>query len=88
MENPLPTLGMVATYLAWVLVIGPIYMRDRKPMNLKTTLIVYNACQVLLSAYMFYEVSQGHQSMKLAIQRIICSFIFSTSWPDGGHSTI
>lgn len=57
MNNPLPTLGMVATYLAWVLIIGPIYMRDRKPMNIKNTIIVYNAFQVLLSAYMFYEVS-------------------------------
>lgn len=58
MNSPLPTLGMVATYLAWVLVIGPIYMRDRKPMNIKNTIIVYNAFQVLLSAYMFYEVSE------------------------------
>jgi elongation of very long chain fatty acids protein 7 len=57
METPLPTIGMVITYLAWVMVIGPIYMRDRKPMNLKNTLIYYNAGQVLLSSYMFYEVS-------------------------------
>lgn len=56
METPLPTIGMIATYLAWVLIIGPIYMRDRKPMDLKNTLIYYNAFQVLLSGYMFYEV--------------------------------
>lgn len=56
MDNPLATFGMVITYLAWVLIIGPIYMRDRKPMNLRNTLIAYNAGQVLLSAYMFYEV--------------------------------
>lgn len=55
MENPLPTLGFVITYLAWVLVVGPIYMRDRKPFQLRNTLIYYNAGQVLLSAYMFYE---------------------------------
>lgn len=57
MNNPLPTLGMVATYLAWVLIIGPIYMRDRKPMDIKNLIIFYNAFQVALSAYMFYEVS-------------------------------
>lgn len=57
MNNPLPTLGMVATYLTWVLIIGPIYMRDRKPMDIKNLIIIYNAFQVLLSAYMFYEVS-------------------------------
>lgn len=57
MDNPLPTIGMIITYLAWVMIIGPIYMRDRKPMDLKNTLILYNAGQVLLSAYMFYEVN-------------------------------
>lgn len=56
MDNPIPTFALVVTYLAWVLVIGPIYMRDKKPMQLKNTLILYNAGQVLLSGYMFYEV--------------------------------
>lgn len=46
---------MVLTYLAWVMVVGPIYMRDRKPFQLRNTLIYYNAAQVLLSGYMFYE---------------------------------
>nr|XP_040231391.2 elongation of very long chain fatty acids protein AAEL008004 [Anopheles coluzzii] len=55
MDNPLPTVGMVLTYLAWVLIIGPTYMRDRKPMQLTNTLFYYNLGQVLLSAYMFYE---------------------------------
>lgn len=59
MDNPLPSFGLVIAYLAWVLVIGPIYMRDRKPMQLRNTLILYNAGQVMLSAYMFYEVSLG-----------------------------
>lgn len=57
MDNPLPTLGMCVTYLAWVLIIGPIYMRDRKPMDIKNIIIFYNAFQVALSTYMFYEVS-------------------------------
>ncbi|XP_055678077.1 elongation of very long chain fatty acids protein AAEL008004 [Lutzomyia longipalpis] len=55
MDNPLPTLALVVAYLAYVLIIGPLYMRDRKPLQLKNTLIYYNACQVLLSGYMFYE---------------------------------
>lgn len=56
METPIPTIILVIGYLAWVLVLGPIYMRDRKPVNLRNTLICYNAGQVLLSGYMFYEV--------------------------------
>lgn len=56
MDTPLPTAAFILAYLAWVVVIGPLYMRDRKPFNLRTTLIYYNAFQVTLSAYMFYEV--------------------------------
>ncbi|XP_055848572.1 elongation of very long chain fatty acids protein AAEL008004 isoform X2 [Episyrphus balteatus] len=55
MDNPLPTFGLVGLYLSWVLVVGPMFMRDRKPFQLRQTLIVYNAFQVLLSGYMFYE---------------------------------
>uniref|UniRef100_A0A182JIZ8 Elongation of very long chain fatty acids protein n=1 Tax=Anopheles atroparvus TaxID=41427 RepID=A0A182JIZ8_ANOAO len=56
MDNPLPTLGMILTYLVWVLIIGPTYMRDRKPMQLTNTLFYYNLFQVILSGYMFYEM--------------------------------
>ncbi|XP_049290264.1 elongation of very long chain fatty acids protein 7-like isoform X1 [Anopheles funestus] len=55
MDNPLPTLGMIICYLLWVLLIGPMYMRDRKPMDLRRVIIFYNLFQVLLSGYMFYE---------------------------------
>lgn len=57
MDNPLPTIGLVLAYLTWVLVVGPLWMRDRKPFNINSILVVYNAFQVTLSAYMFYEVS-------------------------------
>ncbi|KAG5673651.1 hypothetical protein PVAND_003679 [Polypedilum vanderplanki] len=53
--TPLATIGFVLIYLTWVCVIGPFYMRDKKPYNLRSTLIYYNAFQVFLSAYMFYE---------------------------------
>jgi len=43
MEHPMFTFGMVAIYLSWVLVIGPLFMRDRKPFQLRRTLVVYNA---------------------------------------------
>lgn len=63
MDTPIPTAAFILCYLAWVVVIGPLYMRDRKPFNLKNTLIYYNAFQVLLSAYMFYEVTR-HSSYR------------------------
>lgn len=58
-DNPIPTVALVLIYLATVMVIGPFWMRDRKPFNLKNTLIYYNAFQVILSGYMFYEVGSA-----------------------------
>lgn len=57
MDTPIPTAAFIIAYLSWVVVLGPLFMRDRKPFGLKNTLIYYNAFQVTLSAYMFYEVS-------------------------------
>ncbi|XP_055531730.1 elongation of very long chain fatty acids protein 7-like isoform X2 [Wyeomyia smithii] len=55
MDNPLPTVYLIICYLLWVLLLGPMYMRDRKPMDLRRFIIFYNLFQVLLSGYMFYE---------------------------------
>jgi GNS1/SUR4 family len=82
MDTPLPTAVFIVLYLAWVVVLGPFFMRDKKPFNLRNTLIYYNAFQVSLSAYMFYEVSwfeinlySGTQSPKC---RKMLIFVFSS----------
>ncbi|XP_059061422.1 elongation of very long chain fatty acids protein 7-like [Achroia grisella] len=54
-DTPLPTLAMVIVYLSIVMVIGPLWMTNRKPYKIQNTLVAYNAGQVLLSSYMFYE---------------------------------
>lgn len=38
-------------------VVGPKLMENRKPFNLRYTLILYNFIQVIFSAWLFYEVS-------------------------------
>ena len=48
--------GVVALYVYFVKWLGPRLMRDRKPFDLRTVMIVYNIFQVLLSGYNFYEV--------------------------------
>ncbi|XP_072940549.1 very long chain fatty acid elongase 7-like [Epargyreus clarus] len=53
-DTPLPTLAMVVVYLAFVMA-GPLWMANRKPFKIKNILVAYNAFQVLLSLYMFYE---------------------------------
>lgn len=58
MSDPLPTILICATYALIVTTIGPKLMENRKPFELKRTLIVYNALQVIFSAWLFSEVSQ------------------------------
>ena len=61
-SDPYPLLNspglMVLISLAYVLFVtwlGPWWMRDRKPFDLKNTLMAYNLFQVVLSIYMVIE---------------------------------
>ncbi|CAH0384216.1 unnamed protein product [Bemisia tabaci] len=55
MSGPAPTLSIVLTYVFIVKYLGPKLMENRKPYKLKNTLIVYNAFQVVFSAWLFYR---------------------------------
>jgi hypothetical protein len=71
MSSPIPTIAIVLLYIYFVKVhqitetlppqpklqfLGPQLMKNRKPFQLKTAILVYNLLQVLLSTYLFYEV--------------------------------
>ncbi len=56
MDSFWPTLVLVAGYVYIVKIWGPRFMKDRKPYNIDTFLIYYNASQVILSAYIFIQV--------------------------------
>lgn len=51
-----PTLIMCTAYVFIVTVLGPRFMRNRKPFNISTFLVYYNLLQVILSAYIFITV--------------------------------
>ncbi|XP_073951318.1 very long chain fatty acid elongase AAEL008004-like isoform X2 [Choristoneura fumiferana] len=55
MSGPGPLLTILATYLYFCTSVGPSYMRDRKPYDLKNTIVVYNVIQVLGSVFLVYE---------------------------------
>ena len=57
MGNPLHTAAICCMYVYLIAFAGPKYMKDRKPMNIRSFLIVYNASMVVLSLYMFVQVS-------------------------------
>ncbi|CAB0012652.1 unnamed protein product [Nesidiocoris tenuis] len=59
MSSPFPTLLICLSYVYLVKVVGPKFMENRKPFQLKNVLIVYNAAQVVFSAWLFYECLMG-----------------------------
>lgn len=54
-SGPAPLAMIIASYVYFCLFAGPRYMKDKKPYELRTILVVYNFIQVLLSAYLFCE---------------------------------
>jgi len=59
MSSPFPTALLCLTFILGVKVLGPALMKDREPFQLKNTLVVYNFSQVLVSAFLFYELGMG-----------------------------
>ncbi|XP_043065007.1 elongation of very long chain fatty acids protein AAEL008004 isoform X4 [Drosophila ficusphila] len=59
MSSPFPTLAVCLTYVYLVKVLGPRLMENRKPLHLQNTLVLYNAIQVVFSAWLFYECLMG-----------------------------
>lgn len=58
MDNPLPTLAISTSYLLF-LWLGPKYMKNREPFQLRKTLVVYNFSMVFLNFFIFKEVPDG-----------------------------
>ncbi|KAF5298124.1 hypothetical protein FQA39_LY02548 [Lamprigera yunnana] len=58
-EHPWPGITILGAYLYFVLSWGPNFMKNRKPLELKHTLILYNLFQVIISAYLFIEGMEG-----------------------------
>lgn len=57
--SPTPMFTILVTYLYFCLYAGPRYMKNRKPFELKNTLLLYNAVQVVLSVVLVYEGLEG-----------------------------
>lgn len=57
MQSPFLVLGILLAYVYFVLSLGPRLMANRKPLNLKKFMVLYNFFLVGLSLYIVYEVS-------------------------------
>ncbi|XP_076837496.1 elongation of very long chain fatty acids protein 1a [Brachyhypopomus gauderio] len=55
MQSPVQMTLILLGYVFLVLYVGPRYMANRKPYNLKTAMVIYNFCMVASNAYIVYE---------------------------------
>lgn len=56
MQSPFLMMGILLGYVYFVLSLGPRLMANRKPLDLKKFMVVYNFFLVGLSLYIVYEV--------------------------------
>lgn len=56
LDSPLPCLSLLTCYLLFVKVIGPDFMKNRKPFDLRYLMIAYNFSMVLLNGYIFWGI--------------------------------
>ncbi|CAO1434987.1 unnamed protein product [Diamesa serratosioi] len=59
MQSPLPTLAMCIFYAYFSKSLAPRLMQNRKPFDLRKTLVFYNLFQTLFSTWIFYEYLQS-----------------------------
>lgn len=57
MSSPLPTMALCVFYAYFSKSLAPKLMSNRKPMDLRQILVIYNLFQTIFSAWIFYEVS-------------------------------
>ena len=56
-ESPLKIIALVFGYLYFCNRLGPRIMQNRKPLDLRNVMIVYNVIQIAVNAFLFIEVS-------------------------------
>lgn len=57
MGSPFPILTIIFTYIYFVKVMGPKFMKEKRPYQIEPLIIGYNILMVALSAFFFFYVS-------------------------------
>ncbi|XP_015177519.1 PREDICTED: elongation of very long chain fatty acids protein 1-like [Polistes dominula] len=65
--KPYAVIFILFSYLYFVLVCGPRFMKNRKPYSLKTFIKFYNIFQIFLNGYMVYKFLRGCWYLKISI---------------------
>lgn len=55
MSSPLPTIAICVTFAFLSKFVGPRYMENRKPFELRKVIVLYNLAQVVFSSWLVYQ---------------------------------
>lgn len=64
-NSPLIIFGICVSYLYVVLSLGPRFMKNREPFQIKTILVVYNAFQIIANIFVWFYVRFNFETGKL-----------------------
>lgn len=67
MSSPLKPIAVMVAYFYFVKNIGPRFMANRRPFELKFAIRLYNIVQILLNAFLFKEVSNNIVNIKTSM---------------------
>lgn len=62
-NSPVPVLTLTSLYIVFVCFIGPLYMRNREPYQLKTVIRFYNLLMVFLAAVLLMRLYDAVESL-------------------------
>lgn len=67
MGSPFPILTIIFTYIYFVKVMGPKWMKEKRPYQIEPVIIGYNVLMVILSAFFFFYVSLPFGEVTLTV---------------------
>lgn len=57
-QSPFPTMAICLSYAYFVKVIGPNLMKNRKPLDIRLLMVIYNLFMVALSTWLFVQLGR------------------------------
>lgn len=84
MSSPVPTMALCVFYAYFSKSLAPKLMSNRRPMDLRQILVIYNLFQTIFSAWIFYEVSRLFFFLSILLFELLRTIILIVK---GYHST-
>lgn len=67
-SSPWPVSIILAAYIMFIFKLGPNLMKNRKPINIKYIMLIYNLMQILFNGYILTYVSSNINKKSLILK--------------------